>query len=82
MFIVDALNFCFWPGDFKFEYENLTKNLAKLLETDFFKPENLMKVDAAFVKKEIFSGLDFSLIEERARLVREVGYVIHTNYDG
>ena len=32
-FVVDAINFCFWPNNpaGNFEYEHMTKNLAKVL---------------------------------------------------
>lgn len=44
------MNFCFWPdnkeGDF--EYENMTRNLEKILDNDpqFFTPSRLGKVTA------------------------------------
>ena len=33
VFVVDAMNFCFWPDNpaGQFEYENMTQNLAKIL---------------------------------------------------
>ena len=50
VFIVDAMNFCFWPNNVagEFEYEHMTKNLAKILsETpEYFTPEQLAKVEA------------------------------------
>ena len=40
VFVVDAMNFCFWPNNPSgvFEYEHMTKNLAKILEAqpEFF----------------------------------------------
>ena len=48
IFIVDAMNFCFWPGDLapgEFEYEHMTKNLAKILVEDpkLFEAEAIYK---------------------------------------
>jgi hypothetical protein len=85
-FVVDAMNFCFWPNNpaGNFEYENMTKNLAKVLDTnlDYFTAENLGKTTAEFLKREIFNSLDFALLDERARIVRELGIVIALYYDG
>jgi|LauGreDrversion4_2_1035121.scaffolds.fasta_scaffold770844_2 hypothetical protein len=62
----------------------MTKNLGKILDSnpDYFLPENLAKTTAEWLKKEIFNSLDFALLEERARIVREVGLVISTEYSG
>jgi hypothetical protein len=85
-FVVDAMNFCFWPRNppGQFEYEHMTKNLAKILDSDpsYFLSENLAKTTSEWLKKEIFNSLDFALLEERARIVREVGLVISTEYSG
>jgi hypothetical protein len=78
------MNFCFWPRNSpgNFEYEHMTKNLAKVLNNtpDYFLPLNLQKTSAEWLKKEIFNELDFALLEERARIVREIGYVISIEY--
>jgi len=62
----------------------MTKNLAKILDSNpsYFLSENLAKTTAEWLKKEIFNSLDFALLEERARIVREVGLVISTEYSG
>ncbi len=74
------MNFCFWPGNpaGNFEYEHMTKNLEKILQQtpDVFKPENLSKVTADYLKASVFNNMEFALLEERARIVREVGIVI------
>ena len=48
-FVVDAMNFCFWPGNPSgvFEYEHITKNLEALLikDPEFFTCERLLQVD-------------------------------------
>ena len=79
-FLVDSMNFCFWPGNpaGNFEYEHMTKNLAKLLQAtpELYLPENLGKVTGEFLKTNVFNNMEFALLEERARIVREVGTVI------
>lgn len=85
------MNFCFWPGNpaGNFEYEHMTKALARILEKDpsWFLPENLSKnVAADFLKREVFNlGSEdkvFALLEERARIVSEVGTLISHSYNG
>lgn len=62
----------------------MTKNLAKVLDNEpsYFRPENLAKTTADWLKKEIFNSLDFALLDERARIVREVGLVLTLDYSG
>jgi hypothetical protein len=47
-FVVDAMNFCFWPDNpsGEFEYENMTRNLEKILDADplFFTPSRMAVV--------------------------------------
>ena len=86
-FVVDAMNFCFWPNNpaGNFEYEHMTKNLGKILDQTpyYFKPEQLAKTTAQFLKESVFNTkTEFALLEERARIVREVGVVILTFYSG
>ena len=79
------MNFCFWPNNpsGKFEYENMSRNLAKILDTtpEFFEPTQLAKVTADFLHKNVFDSLDFCLLEERARIIREIGFVIQADYN-
>jgi hypothetical protein len=44
IFVLDSLNFCFWPSNW--EYDNLADNLKKLFlnNRQFFKPKNLSTV--------------------------------------
>jgi hypothetical protein len=85
-FVVDAMNFCFWPGNpaGNFEYEHMTKNLAKILHTnpECFSAELLSAMTSEWLNQFVFNNLDFALLEERARIVREVGIVIQTYYGG
>lgn len=85
-FVVDAMNFCFWPGNpaGNFEYEHMTKNLAKLLDKtpELFLAKGLAGVTSEILKANVFNSLEFALLEERARIVREVGFVVDQNYGG
>lgn len=64
----------------------MTKNLARILDErpEWFEAEGLQKVTAEVLKKEVFNIKEgeFSLLEERARIVREVGVVIQSEYKG
>jgi hypothetical protein len=84
--VVDAMNFCFWPNNpaGNFEYEHMTKNLAKVLDSnpEYFSPDNLAKTTSAFLKSTIFNDMEFALLEERARIVSELGVVVSTYYHG
>lgn len=78
VFVTDAMNFCFWPDNpsGEFEYEHMTRNLEKILDSDpgFFTPARLATVTEQQVRELVFAGNEkFALVDERARLVREVG---------
>lgn len=77
-FVTDAMNFCFWPDNpaGEFEYEHMTRNLEKVLDSDpdFFTVPRLASVTEAQIRELIFAGnLKFGLVDERARLVRQLG---------
>lgn len=78
-FVVDAMNFCFWPNNpsGEFEYIHITKNLEKVLDTEpeFFSLERLSQVTEQEIREKVFDGnTQFCLIDERARLVRQLGH--------
>lgn len=84
-FVVDAINFCFWPSspNGEFEYEHMTRNLEKILDEDplFFTAQRLATVTEEAVRDTIFGGIaDFSLLDERARLLRQLGQRLLTTY--
>lgn len=72
VFILDTLNFCFWPNP-PFEYTNLAANLYATLKArpTFFGLENLAAVSSVELGNAVFKE-EFCLLEERARMVREV----------
>lgn len=77
-FVVDAMNFCFWPDNpsGQFEYEHMTRNLEKILnaDPDFFTPTRLAQVTEEEIRQKVYDGNEkFALVDERARLVRQLG---------
>ena len=85
VFAVDAINFCFWPSspNGEFEYEHMTRNLEKILDSDplFFTAQRLSTVTEQQVRDLIFGGIsDFALLDERARLLRQLGQRLLTAY--
>ena len=81
VFIIDTLNFCFWPNP-PFEYSDLAHNLHETLlhNPSFFEIASLTQVTPFELKQNIFK-IDFCLLEERARMLREVFTVISDKYE-
>ena len=81
------MNFCFWPDNPAgvFEYQNMTRNLEKVLKAnpEFFTSSSLANVTAEFLKQHVFTTeKEFSLLESRAKIVREVGVQIQNHFGG
>ena len=76
LFVIDTLNYCFWPNK-GFEYYDLAKNLYEILKNNikFFEIDFLKNIQAKDLKENLFK-CDFCLLEERARMLREVFNVI------
>lgn len=82
--VVDALNFCFWPTE-GFEYEDLTKGLTELetKEPKYFEPENMKEIPLEILSKYLRKGDKIiDNIEERLRLMREVGNTLTERFQG
>lgn len=81
LFVLDSLNFCFWKSDW--EYDNLALALKKLYQKDplAFKPKGLIAWTLEFLKENVFGG-DFPLIEERLRILHEIGEVTLGCFNG
>jgi hypothetical protein len=85
--IIDALNFCFWPVEKtikgEFEYGDLVNNLNILLlkNTEFFTCDHLVKIHKKDVRSQLFSDIEFPLLDERTRSLNELGWFIKTKYD-
>jgi len=82
IFTIDTLNYCFWPNE-GFEYYSLAKNLYETLKnkTNFFDIEYLVNIEPKQLKENVFK-CDFNLINERARMIREVFSIIKYSYQG
>eukprot|EP00727_Mastigamoeba_balamuthi_P012089 m51a1_g7502 hypothetical protein (369) ;mRNA; f:276477-278627 len=82
VFVLDALNFCFWPAGDALEYGHLARGLAELLERDgdALAPAAL----AAATEQTVASWSTPALpdLPERARLVRELGSVLLSRFGG
>lgn len=80
------MNFCFWPNNpsGEFEYDSMTRNLEKVLINDpqFFTCDRLIEVTEDWLREHVFANNSkFCLVNERARILNEVGYVIKTEFD-
>lgn len=82
IFVLDSLNFCFWPHTW--EYGDLGTSLKNILLKDknAFKPKNLLELSFDTFKQEFFAGIDFPLIQERFRIIRELAGECLKNFDG
>lgn len=82
IFVIDSLNFCFWPHTW--EYGDLGTSLKNILLKDkkAFKPANLIKLSFESFKEDFFAGIDFPLIQERYRIIKEVAGEVLKNYNG
>ena len=89
--VVDSLNFCFWPleKEYKdeqknFEYDDYVGNLNKIFEENkqFFTADYLINLKIEELKKEVFSNLNFPLLEERLRSLNELGAFIKFSHQG
>ncbi|KAL7718170.1 Queuosine 5'-phosphate N-glycosylase/hydrolase [Entamoeba marina] len=68
-----------------FEYEHLTCGLTQLVKENptALEPENLRHIDEQLLSKYlVYQNKVIDNIEERTRLLREVGEVLYTKYDG
>lgn len=89
IFVLDALNFCFWPIQ-GYEYAQLAGSLKNVLLQDIhsFDAENLSRVSAEEIKRWLFGDdckwevNDEFRAAERSRLLNQVGSVLLEKYDG
>jgi hypothetical protein len=81
VFALDAVNFCFWPCP-GFEYEHMASNLKAMISEDpqACSPASLAAISEAAVER-IFAP-DFPLLDERVRLLREIGSVTVEKFEG
>uniref|UniRef100_K3WIW1 Queuosine 5'-phosphate N-glycosylase/hydrolase n=1 Tax=Globisporangium ultimum (strain ATCC 200006 / CBS 805.95 / DAOM BR144) TaxID=431595 RepID=K3WIW1_GLOUD len=82
VFVMDALNFCFWPTE-NMEYEHLARGLknALLKDTHALDAANLVRVDSETLTSW-FHPFTPPQLEERKRKVQELGEVLLHFFDG
>ena len=80
------MNFCFWPNNpsGNFEYDSMTRNLEKILISDpeFFSASRLQHVTEDYLRKHVFNDMqEFCLVDERARILNDIGRVIEQRFN-
>ncbi|GAB9475151.1 Upf0553 family protein [Globisporangium polare] len=82
VFVMDALNFCFWPTE-HMEYEHLARGLKTALLSDpqALDAKNLANVSSATLTSW-FHPFAPPQLEERKRKVKELGQVLLHVFDG
>eukprot|EP00884_Botryococcus_braunii_P015204 jgi/Botrbrau1/23685/Bobra.55_2s0065.1 len=83
LLVVDALNFCFWL-DGELEYEDLAGGLKRAMEREprAFEAVQLASITADGLSEMVGWKRPLPQLEERARLMREVGRGLLRQYGG
>jgi len=82
IFVLDALNFCFWPEK-GLEYENLAVSLTEVLRKDHtaFSAEKLMIMTPSTLQQWL-PNHSFPLIDARVEALQDLGSVLVANFGG
>ncbi|KAI5084156.1 hypothetical protein GOP47_0001122 [Adiantum capillus-veneris] len=83
LFVLDALNFCFWP-DADLHYDHVAAGLRSALMADAstFDADRLEKFTGMDLRKILNWPRELPLEEERARLLREIGTELNRSFSG
>ncbi|KAL9461270.1 hypothetical protein AB3S75_004297 [Citrus x aurantiifolia] len=83
LFVLDALNFCFWP-DKDLNYDHLASGLKAALQNDksAFDADRLQKYTGPELRELLKWPRPLPLEDERARLLHEVGFELERNFGG
>ncbi|XP_043708144.1 queuosine salvage protein-like [Telopea speciosissima] len=83
LFVLDALNFCFWP-DKDLNYDNLASGLKAALQNDksVFDADRLQKYTGPQLRELLKWPRPLPLEDERIRLLHEVGQELERNFGG
>ncbi|GAA0157906.1 hypothetical protein Leryth_007024 [Lithospermum erythrorhizon] len=83
LFVLDAMNFCFWP-DNDLSYDHLASGLKAALEADksAFDADRLQKYTGPELRKLLKWPRPLPLEDERVRLLHEVGSELERSFDG
>lgn len=82
IFVLDALNWCFWPTP-ELEYDHLARSLKAAIEADAeaFSADRLACISAA-TASAFFLPLELPEAEERAAKLRELGAALRAHFGG
>lgn len=83
LFVLDALNFCFWP-DNDLNYDDLALGLKQAVEDDnsALDADRLQNYTGPELRKLLNWPRELPLEDERIRLLREVGVKLERNFGG
>ncbi|XP_044469955.1 queuosine salvage protein-like [Mangifera indica] len=83
LFVLDALNFCFWP-DKELSYDHLALGLKEALQNDksAFDADRLQKFTGLQLREMLKWPRPLPLEDERVRLLHEVGLELESNFGG
>ncbi|KAI9165480.1 hypothetical protein LWI28_014857 [Acer negundo] len=83
LFVLDALNFCFWP-DKELNYDHLASGLKAALQNDksAFDADRLQKYTGPQLRELLKWPRPLPLEDERVRLLHEVGLELERNFGG
>ncbi|XP_034692123.1 queuosine salvage protein-like [Vitis riparia] len=83
LFVLDALNFCFWP-DKDLSYDHLALGLKEALQNDksVFDADRLQKITGPQLRELLKWPRPLPLENERVRLLHEVGLELERSFEG
>ncbi|XP_038883825.1 queuosine salvage protein-like [Benincasa hispida] len=83
LFVLDALNFCFWP-DKDLSYDHLASGLKAALQNDksAFDADRLQKYTGPELRELLKWPRPLPLEDERVRLLHEVGFELERSFEG
>lgn len=83
LFVLDALNFCFWP-DKDLSYDHLALGLKAALQNDksVFDADRLQKYTGPELRELLKWPRSLPLEDERVRLLHEVGLELERSFEG
>ncbi|KAL8099265.1 uncharacterized protein LOC141685505 [Apium graveolens] len=83
LFVLDALNFCFWP-DKDLTYDHLAAGLKAALQKDksAFDADRLQSYTGLDLRKLLNWTKPLPLEDERVRLIHEVGFELEKSFEG
>ncbi|KAA8522608.1 hypothetical protein F0562_013031 [Nyssa sinensis] len=83
LFVLDALNFCFWP-DKDLSYDHLASGLKVALQNDksVFDADRLQKYTGPQLRELLKWPRPLPLEDERVRLIHEIGLELDRSFEG